>query len=461
MLKLGIWGEKAVVEFTSTPRDSYDFSGLKLDSARDKSLSHRALIFAALASGGQSRIKNCLQSDDVQMTINCLKKMNTTIKCEGDLMIVNGGGETLHAPREVLHCGNSGTTIRLLLGVVSGLNIDAKFDGDSSLRKRPMKRVIDPLNFWGAKISDNPDSSEGYFIEAAERSGKQLDEGAERIDSSEKEWRLEIASAQIKSALLFYSLLNSETSVTDYRLCGMLKSRDHTEKFLQHFLPDLIDVNDQEIILKAGEKKIPSFDFQVPKDPSSLAFFIALYTVKGRGQWTVEDCLKNPRREGFLRAVKKMGLSITESDLDSSGIEETVTLNFTPTVNLNAIKIEAHEIPDLIDELPILALLATQAEGESVFCGVDELRHKESDRVAAITHNLKLLGADVVCQGSTLRIFGKSQLKKSSLDSFGDHRIVMMNAIAAHISSESVMVKDAELAKISYPKFWEDLKCLI
>ena len=162
-----------------------------------------------------------------------------------------------------------------------------------------------------------------------------------------------------------------------------------------------------------------------------------------------------------MRAVKKMGLSITESDLDSSGIEETVTLNFTPTVNLNAIKIEAHEIPDLIDELPILALLATQAEGESVFCGVDELRHKESDRVAAITHNLKLLGADVVCQGSTLRIFGKSQLKKSSLDSFGDHRIVMMNAIAAHISSESVMVKDAELAKISYPKFWEDLKCLI
>lgn len=402
----------------------------------DKSISHRALILGALADG-KTEISYLLNSADINSTWGCLEALGVSLKKHGNKIVVSGGGlNSLRQSSNPLDCGNSGTTMRLLMGLLAGQNFDSVLVGDQSLSKRPMKRVAEPLFFMDADIKLQNDNFAPVQIK-----GRQL----KGID-----YKLEIASAQVKSAIMLAALFCPETT----KLSGLIHSRDHSERMFKLFGAD-IKTTQTEIAITGNKPLIPR-DLTIPGDPSTAAFWMAAATIIPDSEIELQNISLNPTRLGFLRALEKMGAHI-ETEIVLPGPEPMghVRIKYS---ELQAITIHAEDIPSLIDEIPILAIVCTQAHGTSEIRGAEELRVKESDRLSAIEQNLSAMGVKLEPLPDGFRITGPQKLNGAVIQSHDDHRIAMAFAIAGLLAKGHTEIVNPECVSISYPHFFEALR---
>lgn len=411
---------------------AHHFSG-RVELPGDKSVSHRALIFGAIAEG-RTEISHILESGDVHSTRQCLIDLGATIFQESNQTIVIGRGfRGFHAPSRVLDCGNSGTTIRLLMGLLAGQNFDSQLTGDDSLRRRPMKRVAGPLKKMGAEILLTQEN----FAPVTVRGRKLIG-----VDH-----QLEVASAQVKTALMLAGL--GAQGVTTVR--GETGSRDHTERLLPYFGAHLT-VRGDAISIEGGQT-LKGTAIEVPGDPSSAAFWMAGAALVPGGAVEIARMSLNPTRIGFLRVLERMGAKIevqtTISEPEPMGY---VRVRYS---KLNGTSVLPEEIPSLIDEIPILAVLATQAEGRTEIRGAEELRVKESDRIEAVARNLRSMGIQIETFQDGLAIEGPQPLRGAVIDSCDDHRIAMAFAIAGLVAQGETEIDGIECVGISYPSFFE------
>tara|TARA_B100000029_G_scaffold392215_1_gene389195 strand:- start:711 stop:1958 length:1248 start_codon:yes stop_codon:yes gene_type:complete len=399
----------------------------------DKSISHRALMFAALANG-QSRISNLSTGADVQSTRQCLEACGIQIENDGDDVIVTGG--QFSDPTKPLNCGNSGTTTRLLMGLLAGQGINATLIGDESLSSRPMNRILDPLSQMGLQSESN-DGKLPVIIHKSELNGIH--------------YKSPVASAQVKSAILLAGLgANDQTTVTEPIL-----SRDHTEKMLTGIGANL-NSNGLSSIISPLSFSLSNFNMIVPGDPSTAAFFAAAAAVVPDSDITMNGILRNPTRIGFYITLQKMG---AEMDCLATWEEAGETIGKLNVIHqpLNGITITQDHVPSLIDELPIIAVLATQAQGKTEVRDAEELRLKESDRIHAICKNLNSMGADIKELDDGFIINGPTQLKGATIETFHDHRIAMAFTVAELIADGDVVLDHPECASISFPEFYDEL----
>ena len=354
-----------------------------------------------------------------------------------------------YSPRPYkIDCGNSGTTLRLLTGILSSLNIPATLSGDASLRKRPMKRVIEPLRKMGAPISARQDNFAPICMGC--RGGFQTRPYLLRGIT----WRMNVASAQVKSAILLAGLAaEGDTTVIEPS-----KSRDHTERMLKG-MGVRIQVAGNRVTIPGGQVLRP-FKFTVPGDFSSAAFLLAAATIVPGSKVLIRGVNLNPTRTGLLSVLKRMGAKIRTLNIQLKNFEPVGDLEVGYS-NLKGTSVSGHEIPLLIDEIPILAVLATQARGKTIVSQAGELRVKESDRISAIVSQLKRLGACVQEKKAGFIIEGPSVLRGASCDSFGDHRMAMALAVAGLITKGKISIKDFDCTRVSYPNFLKDLKSLL
>lgn len=403
----------------------------------DKSISHRAVIFASLADG-TSHITNFLTGEDCLRTVHAFRQMGVTIEQKNEELLIHGNGiERLKEPTSPINFGNSGTTARLMSGVLAGLPLFSTAYGDESLSMRPMDRVVVPLTEMGAKITGREKSS---YLPLA-------------FDGTElkgKTHELQVRSAQVKSSLLLAGMIaKGKTTVIEKG-----KTRDHTEKLLPQFGVEL-QVEGSSISISGGQQPHSS-DLKVPGDISSAAFFLVAAAVTPNSDVTIKNVGLNPTRDGIIQVLKKMGAEI-EIDEHTYVGEEPVGDVRVRTSSLNSITLEGELIPNAIDEIPILALAATQAEGTTIIKDAHELRVKETDRIAATVENLQNIGADIEAREDGMIIHGPSNLTGGSINSYGDHRIGMMGAIASLITSKPIKIIEKECINISYPQFFEHL----
>ena len=399
----------------------------------DKSISHRALMFAALANG-QSRISNLSTGADVQSTRQCLEACGIQIENDGDDVIVTGG--QFSDPTKPLNCGNSGTTTRLLMGLLAGQGINATLIGDESLSSRPMNRILDPLSQMGLQSESN-DGKLPVIIHKSELNGIH--------------YKSPVASAQVKSAILLAGLgANDQTTVTEPIL-----SRDHTEKMLTGIGANL-NSNGLSSIISPLSFSLSNFNIIVPGDPSMAAFFAAAAAIVPDSDITMNGILRNPTRIGFYITLQKMG---AEMDCLATWEEAGETIGKLNVIHqpLNGITITQDHVPSLIDELPIIAVLATQAQGKTEVRDAEELRLKESDRIHAICKNLNSMGADIKELDDGFIINGPTQLKGATIETFHDHRIAMAFTVAELIADGDVVLDHPECASISFPEFYDEL----
>jgi 3-phosphoshikimate 1-carboxyvinyltransferase len=402
----------------------------------DKSLSHRGLLFGALAEG-KTEVHGLSDGEDVRSTQHCLQALGVPVERSGASAVIEGRGlYGWRAPAGVLDCGNSGTTIRLLMGCLAGQNFVTSLTGDASLRKRPMGRVAEPLQRMGAVL----EMTEGRFAPLTVRGKRPL---------RAIEYRLPVASAQVKSAVLLAALFAEGTT----RLTGRIDSRDHTERLLPHFGVRLDRATD--VIALSGGQRLRAAVLQVPGDPSSAAFWLAAAQVVPGGEIQMNKILLNPSRTGFARVLQRMGAEIEE--IVTATDPEPVGQWRARRGHLKGVRVEAAEIPSLIDELPLLAVLAAYAEGTTEVRGAEELRIKETDRIEAIAENLRRMGAKVETFEDGFRVEGPQPLRGAILDSFYDHRIAMAFAIAALGAKGQTTIQNAECVGISYPGFFSTL----
>ena len=403
----------------------------KIEVPGDKSISHRALILAAMAEG-DSVIENLSGGEDVRATWRCLQQLGVVSSSRGGRVTVKGRGwRGLRDPAGMLDAGNAGRTMRLLAAVVAGNPVLAGLTGGDSLRGRPMGRVAAPLRAMGADVTLGKGDCAPMTVRGGALKG---------ID-----FKSPVASAQVKSAVLLAGLLASgRTSVTEPAL-----SRDHTERLLP-----LFGVEPRRTGLTVsvpGGYKLAKVSLTVPGDPSSAAFWVVGALLAPGSELAVAGVGLNPTRIGFIDVLRRMGGRIDLAPEPGQGEPwGRITARFSP---LHGVDVEAHEIPALIDEVPILALAATQAEGPSRFRGLAELRHKESDRLAAVVELLTALGGEARAEGDDLLVRGPGPLRGARVLSHGDHRIAMTALIAGLISQGEVIVDDTECVKISYPGF--------
>ncbi len=409
----------------------------------DKSISHRALILSAL-SEGQCTIEGLLESADVQSTAECLQHMGIEIIKKNNLIQVNGQGMFgLKSPKEILNCGNSGTTMRLLMGLLAGQkNFQAGMTGDESLVRRPMKRVADPLRLMGADLNLTDQNFAPLKIKGTKLHG---------ID-----YELKIASAQIKTALILAGLTSQGTT----RLTGQIHSRDHTERMLKSLGVE-IKTSSAQIEIVGGQKILPS-KILVPGDPSTAAFWLAGACLVPGANIDMQFISLNPSRLGFVRVLQRMGtpikIEVTHEHAEPVG---RLMLRHSDLVGpLKAVRIEAAEIPAMIDELPLLAVLATQAEGLTEVFGAQELRVKETDRIEAIAINLRLMGIHIEIRPDGFAIQGPQKLRGAAIQSFHDHRIAMAFSIAALVADGESRIDSADCVAVSYPNFFKILQSL-
>lgn len=405
----------------------------------DKSISHRSLILAAL-SDGASHIRGILRSADVESTASVLSALGVTIESLGDVVMVRGRGlRGLLPPERDLDCGNSGTTARLMSGVLAAHPFDSTLVGDSSLSRRPMRRASEPLAEMGAR-----------FTFQGEHDGLPLTIHGGTLTSIG--WKSRTSSAQIKSAILL-AALNAQVgaSVTEPR-----RSRDHTERMLAaRGVPVFVD---GDTVSVGAARSMPAIDSHVPGDPSSAAFFIGLAALcPGRSIHLPGVCI-NPTRTGFINAVQRMGALITIVDLDDSGGEPTATIRATGTESLYAVTVGAAEMPSMIDEVPMLACLAARARGETVIRGASELRVKESDRIAAVVRNLKAIGVDAEELPDGMLVRGSHAALSGRVETHGDHRLAMAFAVLGAATGSSIDIGTPDCVAVSYPAFWSDLR---
>ncbi|MFJ7637008.1 3-phosphoshikimate 1-carboxyvinyltransferase [Peribacillus sp. NPDC097206] len=406
----------------------------------DKSISHRSIMFGALAEG-VTEVTNFLPGADCLSTISCFKQLGVSIEQEGQLVRIEGKGfNGLTEPREVLDVGNSGTTIRLMLGILAGQDFSAVLAGDSSIAKRPMTRVVNPLREMGALIDGRKD---GEYTPLSIRGG-QL-QGVR--------YQLPVASAQVKSAIILAGLqAEGETIIVEPEA-----TRDHTERMIQQFGGKI--EKDGQTIKVSGNQLFKGTTIHVPGDISSAAFFMVAAAITKNSEVVLKNVGLNPTRTGIIEVMKAMGADITV-DLHSGEGEPAGDVTVRSS-QLKGTTISGDLIPRLIDEIPVIALLATQAEGITTIKDASELKVKETNRIDTVANELKILGADITPTADGLIISGRKSLQGGTVTSHGDHRIGMMLAIAALITNGDVQLEDPGAIDVSYPEFFDHLTYLI
>lgn len=407
----------------------------------DKSISHRSIIFGSLAKG-ETKVYDILRGEDVFSTIQVFRDLGVSIQDDGDVIRIQGVGfQGLQVPTAPLDMGNSGTSIRLISGVLAGQDFSVTMIGDDSLSKRPMDRVAIPLRQMGVEIAGQ-----------GERDCPPLHEkGTHQLQPIH--YRLPVASAQVKSALIF-AALQAEGKST---IIEKEKTRDHTEDMIRQFGGE-IQVDGKTIHIQGGQE-FKGQTVIVPGDISSAAFWLVAGLILPDSVIKIENVGINQTRTGILDVIQEMGGDLTVEDRDEKAVSASLTVK---TSSLKGIRIDGELIPRLIDELPIIALLATQANGQTVIADAEELHVKETDRIQVVADSLNDMGATVVPTEDGMIITGPTPLHGADLETFGDHRIGMMAAIAALLVSEGNVVLDrAEAINTSYPSFFEDLETLL
>lgn len=409
----------------------------------DKSISHRAALIAALATGA-TEISNFSTAQDCASTLACLRQLGVSVEVKDGVVRV-AGGKNLNAAGASLDCGNSGSTMRILAGVLAGQNFNAELIGDESLTRRPMRRIIEPLELMGAKI-DSTDGKPPLKIH-----------GSNRLVPIT--YRLPVASAQVKSAILFAALFaNGRTTVIEKS-----PSRDHTERLFKGFgVP--VTTNDDLSITIDGPARFNGGAITIPGDISSAAYFIAAAMLLPHSELTIEGVGLNPTRAAFLSVLSSWGAAITTSDVRDERNEPVGTINVRGGLHSVARDedriLSGAMIPWLIDELPLLAVVGTQVRGGIQIRDAEELRLKESDRLQATANNLRAMGAEVEEFDDGIAVSGSAELRGAAIDSYGDHRIAMAFSVAALLAQGGTEIKNPECVAISFPEFFGLLETL-
>ena len=406
----------------------------------DKSISHRALLVGALARG-PSRFSGLLPGEDVQSTARVLRQLGAEIGPVRDGDVVTVRPHPFRTPVRVLHCGNSGTTARLLLGVLAGHPFAARLTGDQSLRRRPMGRVAAPLRAMGARVTDGS----GDRLPLTIRGGR-----LRALDYTSP-----VASAQVKSALLLAGFTGN-VSVT---LREPYRSRDHTERLFLHLGLPLREAAGA-VIYDAPERRprLPGFELAIPGDASSAAFLVAAAALAEGGELLVENVGVNPTRTGFLVVLARMGVPVERLNLRDAGGEPVADLLVRAGAVLGPTEVQASEVPALVDEVPILAALASRASGETIFRAVGELRVKESDRLELVARNLRAVGVRAEVQGDDLHVQGSERPPAGAVETARDHRLAMAFAVLGTLPGAAIRLSERRSVAISYPAFFRDLK---
>ncbi len=407
----------------------------------DKSISHRAVMLSSIAEG-ENTIHNFLRGDDCLNTVECFREMQVPIEITQNQVKIEGVGlRGLKKPDKVLDVGNSGTTIRLMCGILAGQDFDCEITGDSSIRNRPMNRIITPLKQMGGII----------------RGTKQQDRAPLKIQGgglTAINYNMPIASAQVKSAILLAGIYaDGTTSILETQ-----KSRDHTERML-----DYMGANIKEngfSIFSGPTDKLYARDIYVPGDISSAAFFIVLGAVAKNSEIIIRNVGLNPTRAGIIDVMRQMGADIkilNKRILNKEPIGDIHVINS----DLGGTEIDGSIIPKLIDEIPVIAVAASLAKGKTVVRNAEELKVKESNRIAAMVAELKKIGADIEETDDGMIIRGKNSLQGGEVKSYGDHRIAMALAIAGSVSEEGVIIDNPQCVSVSFPDFFDILNRMI
>jgi 3-phosphoshikimate 1-carboxyvinyltransferase len=408
----------------------------------DKSISHRALLFGALARGA-SEFTGLLAGEDVKSTARVLRQLGAEISPVREGAKVTVHPSPLTRPSSQLYCGNSGTTARLLLGILAGQRFAARLTGDASLRRRPMRRVTEPLRAMGAQF----DEQAGDALPLVIRGG--------RLHALT--YASPVASAQVKSALLLAAL----TGNVGLTLSEPHRSRDHTERLFVHLGLNLRE-EDGVIVFEPrdGRTALPPFSLTVPGDASSAAFLVGAALLGDAGEVLIENVGVNPTRTGFLVVLERMGARVERVNLRDAGGEPVADLLVRPAGGLRATEVAAAEIPTLVDEVPILAVLASRASGETVFHDVGELRVKESNRLELVAANLRAVGVEAEARGDDLHVRGTERAPRGRVETALDHRLAMAFAVLGTLPGSDVRLSERNSVAISYPGFFRDLKKL-
>ena len=400
----------------------------------DKSISHRAIMLSTIADG-VSYVRNLNDGADLQSTINILRDCGASIDHKEDELVING--KKLHSPSKDLDCGNSGTTTRLVAGLLASQKLTFSLIGDESLSKRPMKRIITPLKSMGCKISSN----NGLLPLSIDAS-----DGTSAID-----FDMKVASAQVKSCILFSALGgNNVSSINE-----IIPTRNHSEIMLKN-MGASIEREGSKIIVHPLKSKLKPIDISIPSDPSSAAFFAALAVINNNSNLKLTNVLLNESRIGFVEVLNKMNCLISKSNESIHNGEKVGDLTIGSS-NLKAIEIESETIPSIIDEVPILAVVAAFANGTTVFKNVEELKYKECDRLSAIIHNLEAFGIKAYEKNNDLFVEGGKVKRMPKITSFDDHRIAMAFTILSLTSFEKYELDNEKCVDISLPKFFNYL----
>ena len=407
----------------------------------DKSISHRSIIFGSLAEG-ETKVYDILRGEDVLSTMQVFRDLGVEIEDKDGVVTIQGiGMGGLKAPQNALDMGNSGTSIRLISGVLAGADFEVEMFGDDSLSKRPMDRVTLPLKKMGVTISGQTERDLPPLHLKGTKSLKPI------------QYELPIASAQVKSALIFAALQAQGQSVIIEKEC----TRNHTEDMLRQFGGDL-SVDGKKITVQ-GPQKLSGQTVVVPGDISSAAFWLVAGLIVPNSRVVLKNVGINETRTGIIDVIRAMGGKLEITDMDPIAKSATLTVE---TSDLKGTEIGGALIPRLIDELPIIALLATQAQGQTVIKDAEELKVKETDRIQVVADALNSMGATITPTTDGMIIKGKSALHGARVNTFGDHRIGMMTAIAALlVANGEVELDRAEAINTSYPSFFDDLETLI
>lgn len=408
----------------------------------DKSISHRSIMFAALADG-TSEINNFLEGADCLSTIDCFRRLGIEIELRSGLGCVTVHGKGLHgltAPSGTLDAGNSGTTTRLISGILSAQDFTTRLTGDASIQKRPMRRIIEPLTQMGADITS----------EAGNDCAPLLIKGGPLHGIH---YTTKVASAQVKSAILLAGLYaDGITKVTEPYI-----SRNHSEIMLRLFGAD-VSTEGTTATIRPGNPLSPR-SIHVPGDISSAAYFIAAGAIVPNSEILIRNVGINPTRDGILKVAKAMGADITLENIRTDNGEASADI-LVRSSSLHGTQIGGELIPTLIDEIPILAIMAAVSDGTTIICDAAELKVKESNRIDVMTENLRAMGCDIEATDDGMIIHGGKPLHGAAIDSHADHRIAMSFAVASLIADGETEILGSECTEISYPSFYEDLKTL-
>ncbi|HJR65056.1 MAG TPA: 3-phosphoshikimate 1-carboxyvinyltransferase [Gemmatimonadaceae bacterium] len=405
----------------------------------DKSLSHRALILSALA-GGRSRVRALLESEDVRSTADALAALGASLEWHNGETYIDGRGRRgLRAPAADLDCGNSGTTARLLAGVVAGHPFRARFIGDDSLSRRPMKRIKQPLEAMGATVDLERGDGLPMLVHGA--------------DLHPVVWKSPVASAQTKSAILLGALVAGVRA----EVSEPAPTRDHTERLLGA-MGASVKADDGRVVIEPVARLEP-LDFDVPGDPSSAAFLVGLALLADGGEIELSHVALNERRVGFFEVARRMGGSVSSTvERDAAG-EPVGTIRAKPSP-LRGTIIARSDVPAMIDELVLLACVAARADGVTTVQGAQELRVKESDRIATVVQNLRAVGARADETPDGFIVHGSREPLRGHVRTHGDHRVAMAFGVLASLPGNDIQIDDRSCVAVSYPGFWDDLKRL-